>query len=92
MLRGEALKAELQVLQYHFKNVHNDRNYKFAPKRGNIFETGITLPGRSEVSLAAATPCRLQQSYQVVWSLLQLPLTAFLMTVVDVSILSWSVW
>jgi hypothetical protein len=26
----------------------------------NVFETDITLPGRSEVSLAAATPCRLQ--------------------------------
>jgi len=26
----------------------------------NVFETDITLPGRSEVSLAAATPWRLQ--------------------------------
>jgi hypothetical protein len=26
----------------------------------NVFETGITLLGRSEVSLAATTPCRLQ--------------------------------
>ena len=26
----------------------------------NVFETGITLPGRSDVSLPAATPFRLQ--------------------------------
>jgi len=25
-----------------------------------FFESGVTLPGRSEVSLAATTPCRLQ--------------------------------
>ena len=62
MLRGEALRAELHVFPYHFKNVHIDRNYKFAPNRVNVFETGITLPGRSEVSLAAATQCRLQKS------------------------------
>jgi hypothetical protein len=26
----------------------------------NVFETYVTLPGRSDVSLAATTPCRLQ--------------------------------
>jgi hypothetical protein len=31
-----------------------------AMKRVNIFRRGITLPGRSELSQAATTPCRLQ--------------------------------
>jgi hypothetical protein len=40
-----------------------------------FFERGITLPGRSEVSLAATTPCRLQlyadlRRIASVWSLL----------------------
>jgi hypothetical protein len=30
------------------------------PNKGNVFERGITLPGRTDGSLAAATPCRLQ--------------------------------
>ena len=30
------------------------------PNRANVFETRITLPGRSVASLAATTPCRLQ--------------------------------
>jgi hypothetical protein len=60
--RGEALRAELHVFPYNFKNVHLDWNYKFAPNIVNVFETGVTLPGRCEMSLAAATSCRLQLS------------------------------
>jgi len=30
------------------------------PNTVNVFETGITLPGRYEAGLAAAVPCRLQ--------------------------------
>ena len=30
--------------------------YKMYSKQ-NVFEAGVTLPGRSEVSVAAATPC-----------------------------------
>jgi hypothetical protein len=32
----------------------------------NVFETGITLPGRSEVSLPATAPCRLQLASHLV--------------------------
>jgi hypothetical protein len=36
-------------------------NYNIITHNGvNVFENGITLPGRSEVSQAATTPCRLQ--------------------------------
>ena len=44
----------------YFKNVHSDWSYRFTPDKVNVSETVITLPGRSEVSLAATTPCRLQ--------------------------------
>ena len=42
-----------------------------------FFETGITLPGRSDVSLAATTPCRLQlctvsECFQVIGRLLHI--------------------
>jgi hypothetical protein len=43
-----------------FKNVRSDWSYECTPNTVNVFETGITLPGRSEVSQAATTPCRLQ--------------------------------
>jgi hypothetical protein len=33
---------------------------KYTPIRVNVYETGITVPGHSEVSLAAAMPCHLQ--------------------------------
>jgi len=45
---------------------HQDRNSdshwycEFTPNGLNVCERDITLPARSEVSLAAATPCRLQ--------------------------------
>ena len=45
-----------------FKNVHIACCYECPPNRVNVFERGITLPGRPEVSLAATTPCRLQLS------------------------------
>ena len=58
-----------------FKNISSDCSYDCTRKTVNVFGIGITLPDRSETSLAATTPCRLQQyavsgsSYQVVWSL-----------------------
>jgi hypothetical protein len=38
----------------------NDRRYECTPRRGNVLERGITLPGRSEVGTAGITPCRMQ--------------------------------
>jgi len=43
-----------------FKTVHSDCSYECTASTVNVFETGITLPGRSEGSRAVATPCRLQ--------------------------------
>jgi len=40
------------------------------PNRVNVFDTGITLPGRSEVSLAATTPRRLQLASYLVTAVL----------------------
>ena len=40
--------------------MHGEGTYDCTPITVNVFETGITLRGRSEVSLAATTPCRLQ--------------------------------
>jgi len=42
------------------RTVRGHGTYKCTPNTVNVFETGITLPGRSEVSLAATAPCRLQ--------------------------------
>jgi len=35
------------------------RSYVYAAKGENVFEIGITLPGRADVSLAVATAYRL---------------------------------
>jgi hypothetical protein len=44
-----------------FKNVYTDRSYECTQNGGHDFDRGIKLlPGRSEVNLAAAMPCRLQ--------------------------------
>ena len=43
-----------------FQKVHIACFYECPPNGVNVFERGITLPGRSELSLAATTPCRLQ--------------------------------
>jgi len=43
-----------------FQTVHSDWRYGHTPNRANIFETGITLPGHSEVCLAVVTPCWLE--------------------------------
>ena len=42
------------------RTTHGDGTYICARNTVNVFETGTTLPGRSEVSLAATTPWRLQ--------------------------------
>ena len=42
-----------------FKNVHSDSSYDRSRKRVNVFRRETTLPGRYDVSLSAATPCRL---------------------------------
>ena len=59
-LSVEALRAHL--FSVRFKNVHIACCYECPPNRVNVFERGITLPGRVEESLAATTPCRLQLS------------------------------
>jgi hypothetical protein len=60
IVRGEALRTQHHDFNIRYKNFHSDWNYACTPNRVNVFETGITLPGRSEVSLAATTPYRLQ--------------------------------
>ena len=59
-LRGEALRAHRKAFSVRLKNVRSDRSYECTRNRVNVFDTGITLPGRSDLSLAAATLCRLQ--------------------------------
>ena len=52
----------------------------------NVFETGITLPGRAEESPAVTTPCRLllrnvrELSWQVIWSLVSVVKPILLLT------------
>lgn len=41
-------------------NFHSDRSYKYIPSRLGVFETGVMIPGCSEVSLALTMPCQLQ--------------------------------
>jgi hypothetical protein len=60
VIRMTALRTRYQAFYTRFKNVHNDWNYECTTNRVNVFEIGITLPGRYEASLAAATLCRLQ--------------------------------
>jgi hypothetical protein len=43
-----------------FREVDSDWNFEYNPNGVNVSERDITLPGRSEVSLAATTSCRLQ--------------------------------
>ena len=43
-----------------FKNVCSDWSYGYAPSTVNVFEKGVTLPGRSEVDSAVTVLCRPQ--------------------------------
>jgi hypothetical protein len=47
------------VLSYPFQKPSRMVGYECISYRVNVFERGITLPGRTEVSLAATTLCRL---------------------------------
>ena len=50
------------VVSYPFQKTSTvPEVFKHTPNRVNVFETGKTLPGRSEASLTATMPCRLQQ-------------------------------
>jgi len=61
LVMREALRAHHHAFFRPFKkNVHRQLSYECTPNRENVLGTGITLPGRSEVTLAVTTPCRLQ--------------------------------
>jgi len=53
--RGAALCTDHQALPFCLCNIHSDWRSECTPNRANVFETGITLPGRSDVSLPATT-------------------------------------
>jgi hypothetical protein len=63
---------------YHqtFSSSFRNDSSSYIPKRVNVFERGITLPGRSELSLAATTSCRLQLSQQIIM-LTTIPLASY---------------
>lgn len=57
---GEVLRTHHQACHIRrFRNIDIELSYEYAPSRINIFETGVTLPGRAEISLAATASCRL---------------------------------
>jgi hypothetical protein len=61
---GEACKmvknAQTPLFCIFPKTSHSDWSYECTPNTVNAFERATTLPGHSELSLAATTPCRLQ--------------------------------
>lgn len=60
-MRGEKLRTHHQAFHIHrVRNIDSELSYEYVPNRVNIFETGVTLPGHAEVSLAATVSCRLQ--------------------------------
>ena len=56
-----------------FKNVRRYWSCECSPNRTSVFGTGVTLPDRSGVSLAATTLWRLQLSSASKWSVWSLP-------------------
>ena len=54
-----------------FRNLDSEWYCEYTPNGVNVCEKDITLPGLSEVSLAATRPCRLQLCtvLDVIWSL-----------------------
>jgi hypothetical protein len=60
LVRGEVLRTHHQACHIRrFRNIDIELSYEYAPRSVNIFETGVTLPCRAEVSLTA-TACRMQ--------------------------------
>jgi hypothetical protein len=59
LVRWETLRMRQDSI-ICFKNVHSDGRYECTAYAVNVFEIGITLPGRSDGNLPVATPCRLQ--------------------------------
>jgi hypothetical protein len=51
-----------QTFSVCFKSVHIACCYECPQNRVDVFERGITLPGRAEVTLSATMPGRLQES------------------------------
>jgi len=54
------LVSWLVMYSARFTKVDSDCSYDCTLNTVNVFDTGITLHGRSDLGLAAATPCRLQ--------------------------------
>ena len=58
VVRGKTLHLHHQTSSIHSRNIHSDKLWLYSQKV-NVFDTGITLPGYSEVSLAATALCHL---------------------------------
>jgi hypothetical protein len=56
LLTEEALRKRDQEFYIRYKKIQSDWSYECTANTVNIFERGITLPGRSEVSQAATAP------------------------------------
>jgi hypothetical protein len=48
--------AEIQALSSYLENIYSDWRCESTPNRANVFEIGMTLPGRSKLCLPAARP------------------------------------
>jgi hypothetical protein len=59
LVRGKTLHLHHQTSSIHCKNIHSDKLWLYSQKV-NVFDTGVTLPGYSEVSLAATALCHLK--------------------------------
>lgn len=58
--KKEPLRTHQQAFSSRFENVMCQLRYNLNSINVNVFERGVTLPGRSDGSLAAAMPYRLQ--------------------------------
>jgi hypothetical protein len=59
LLRGEVLRTHYQACHIRrFRNIDIKLSCEYALRSVNIFETGVTFPGRAEASLAATASCR----------------------------------
>jgi hypothetical protein len=58
--RVDTFSIHYQALSSISYNIESDGSCECASKGVNVFGRCIRLPGRSEMSLASTTPCRLQ--------------------------------
>ena len=71
--KTEALRKDHPAFSVRLKNIHADWTSLCTRNAVNVFDIGLTPPDRSDVSLAAATPCRLQLCAMLGSSIRNLP-------------------